>query len=82
MRGRWPPVTPRWSSECDATRHQGLGELLITAGVVVLLFIGYQLVWTNVQADRVATAKTEALEQDLEGRGTGWPRVRSRSRGR
>jgi sortase A len=30
----------------------GLGELLITAGLVVLLFCVYQLLWTNVQADR------------------------------
>lgn len=39
---------------------RGLGELLITAGLVLLLFVAYQLVWTNVeahrQADRVAGA--------------------------
>jgi sortase A len=45
-----------------------LGELLITAGVVVLLFVGYQLVWTNVQADRAADAKSDRLEQDWEER--------------
>jgi sortase A len=39
-----------------------VGELLITAGVIVLLFVGYQLVWTNVQADRAATAQADALE--------------------
>lgn len=30
------------------------GELLITAGLVVLAFLAYQLVWTNVQAHRAA----------------------------
>lgn len=33
-----------------ATR--GLGELLITAGMVLLLFVAYQLVWTNLEAQR------------------------------
>ena len=46
-----------------------LGELLITAGVVVLLFVGYQLVWTNVQADRAADAKSDRLEEEWEQRG-------------
>jgi sortase A len=46
-----------------------VGELLITAGVVVLLFVGYQLVWTNVQADRAADAKSDRLEEVWEKRG-------------
>lgn len=54
----------------NAARRVGgvVGELLITAGVVVLLFIAYQLVWTNVQADRAATAKSDALERTWEER--------------
>ncbi|MDH5277825.1 MAG: class E sortase, partial [Actinomycetota bacterium] len=40
-----------------------LGELLITAGVLVLLFVVYQLVWTNVQADREAARETSALQE-------------------
>ena len=43
-----------------------VGELLITAGVVVLLFVAYQLVWTNFQADRVATQKIDTLEHNWE----------------
>jgi sortase A len=39
------------------------GEVLITTGVLVLLFVVYQLVWTNVVADRAAEAKVDALEQ-------------------
>jgi sortase A len=34
---------------------RGTGELLITAGVVVLLFCVYQLVWTNVTANAAAS---------------------------
>ena len=33
---------------------RGLGELFITAGLVILLFCAYQLFWTNVTADRAA----------------------------
>jgi sortase A len=33
---------------------RGLGELFITAGLVVLLFVAYQLVWTNYEAHRAA----------------------------
>lgn len=44
-----------------------LGELLVTAGVVVLLFLGYQLVWTNVQADRAAQAQTSDLVDRWRG---------------
>ena len=40
-----------------------LGELLITAGFLVLLFVVYQLVWTNVQADREAARETSALQE-------------------
>lgn len=39
------------------------GELLITAGVVVLLFVAYQLVWTNIQADHAADVQTNNLER-------------------
>lgn len=52
-----------------------VGELLITAGVVVLFFVGYQLVWTNVQADRVATAKADELEQDWAKAGPDGPEI-------
>ena len=36
------------------TAVRGLGELFITAGLVVLLFVAYQLVWTNYEAHRAA----------------------------
>jgi sortase A len=45
-----------------------IGELLITAGVVVLLFVVYQLVWTNVQAERAATERIHSLENTWTSR--------------
>jgi sortase A len=45
-----------------------IGELLITAGVVVLLFVAYQLVWTNVQADRAASERVDKLEHSWTSR--------------
>ena len=41
---------------------RGLGELLVTAGVVVLLFVAYQLFWTNVAADRAQAKVTDRIE--------------------
>jgi LPXTG-site transpeptidase (sortase) family protein len=43
---------------------RGLGELLITAGLVLLLFCGYQLVWTNFEADRAQNRVSDTLRQE------------------
>lgn len=40
---------------------RSLGELLITLGVVLLLFVGWQLWWTDVEAGREQRASVEAL---------------------
>jgi sortase A len=40
------------------TAARGLGELLITAGLVVLLFVAYQLGWTNYEADKASGSVT------------------------
>jgi sortase A len=58
-----PESSPAESRSARVVRviSRTLGEVLVTAGVVVLLFVGYQLVWTNVQADRAAQAHTEEL---------------------
>ena len=40
-----------------------LGEVLITLGVVCLLFVGYLLFWTNVRADAAAQTLTDDLRQ-------------------
>jgi len=39
------------------------GELLLTVGVAVTLYGVYQLFWTNVAADRAATAAVEQLRE-------------------
>lgn len=41
-----------------------LGELLLTAGVLLLLFLLWQLWWTDVIADREQTGIVESLQQD------------------
>jgi sortase A len=43
---------------------RGLGELLITAGLVLLLFCVYQLVWTNVEANRRQDDVAQRLVHD------------------
>jgi sortase A len=42
---------------------RSLGEVLITAGLVLLLFCVYQLVWTNVEADRAQGKVSDSLRQ-------------------
>lgn len=38
-----------------------VGELLMTLGVVLLLLVGYELWWTNVQAEQAVAAQREEL---------------------
>ncbi len=42
---------------------QGLGELCITVGLLLLLFVAWQLWWTDVESDRAQLASTRGLEQ-------------------
>ncbi|HSN44445.1 MAG TPA: class E sortase [Propionibacteriaceae bacterium] len=44
-----------------------LGELLITIGVVLVLFVGWQLFWTDVVSDADAGQVVTAIEQDPAG---------------
>ena len=46
---------------------RGLGELFITAGLVLLLFVAYQLIWTNVEA-------AQAQDEVSEGIAESWSR--------
>ncbi|MCX5012902.1 class E sortase [Streptomyces sp. NBC_00555] len=43
-----------------------LGELLITLGLVLGLFVAYSLWWTNVLADRQASARGDAIRQQWQ----------------
>ncbi|WP_424212833.1 class E sortase [Streptomyces sp. BI20] len=46
-----------------ATALSLLGELLITIGVVLALFVAYSLWWTNVLADRDASARGDEVRR-------------------
>ncbi|MBV2357801.1 class E sortase [Streptomyces sp. J2-1] len=43
---------------------RALGEVFITTGVLMLLFVTYQLWWTNVRAQAAAGQETSSLQQD------------------
>lgn len=43
---------------------RGLGELFITAGLVLLLFVAWQLWWTDVEANRDQAEITEQLQEE------------------
>lgn len=45
---------------------RGVGELLVTGGALVLLFLAYQLWWTDVVGDRAQQRTAEAVEQQWE----------------
>jgi sortase A len=45
------------------------GELLVTAGVVLLLLVAHQLWWTNREAREGAERKVEALEREWDSGG-------------
>ncbi len=42
------------------------GELLITAGLVLLLFVAYQLVWTNFEAHRAQGGVADQIRDDWQ----------------
>ncbi|GAA1921993.1 hypothetical protein GCM10009716_33230 [Streptomyces sodiiphilus] len=44
-----------------------LGELMITTGVLLLLFVTYQLWWTNVEARAHANNEADSLRDQWEG---------------
>ncbi|WP_354217328.1 MULTISPECIES: class E sortase [unclassified Arthrobacter] len=44
---------------------QVFGELLITAGIILLLFVGWQLWWTNVESDAKQSAVIKDFAQQL-----------------
>jgi sortase A len=46
---------------------QVVGELLITAGIVLLLFVAWQLWWTNVESDARQSEIIKEFAQDLGG---------------
>ncbi|HEX7187102.1 MAG TPA: class E sortase [Actinomycetes bacterium] len=54
---------------------QGIGELLITAGLVLLLFVAYQLVWTNLEAKRAQDRIADEIHDEWQRPPAGGTRV-------
>ena len=52
---------------------RGLGQTLITAGLVILLFVAYELYFTGIETARAQNALSEDIEA-LWGRGGGYSR--------
>ncbi|MDO5744467.1 MAG: class E sortase [Micrococcaceae bacterium] len=44
----------------------GFGEILITLGIVLLLFVGWELWWTNIDAGRAQTEVTSEFVKNLD----------------
>ncbi|MET9294493.1 class E sortase [Streptomyces sp. NPDC003077] len=79
-RGHSPqPPTPAPASRLEARRAERAakdgpgvilsrfaGELFITLGVLMLLFVTYQLWWTNLRANWDADGTTQTLEQEWD----------------
>ncbi|WP_354641591.1 class E sortase [Kitasatospora camelliae] len=58
-----PPSRPRDKEPVGVVVARTVGELFITLGLVMLLFVSYQLWWTNLQADGAASDARNQLEQ-------------------
>ncbi|MGV9884751.1 class E sortase [Streptomyces sp. NPDC003006] len=53
-----------------AVISRGLGEVFITVGVLMLLFVTYQLWWTNIRAQQQADGAAHDLQEDwAKGKG-------------
>ena len=68
-----PPATPtRRSGRGRIAAAIGvLGELLITAGLILALFVAYSLWWTNVLADREAKKQGDQVRKHWAAQGPG-----------
>ncbi|GAA3012488.1 class E sortase [Streptomyces fulvorobeus] len=70
--GESPPEVGRGGRHPVATAVRVFGELLITAGLVLGLFVVYSLWWTNVLAGRAADRQGDTVRGHwAEGRGPG-----------
>ncbi|WP_284976916.1 MULTISPECIES: class E sortase [unclassified Arthrobacter] len=63
------PLSPKRRGPGDVFRLicRILGELLITAGIVLLLFVAWELWWTNVEADAKQTEAVQSFAQHFTG---------------
>jgi hypothetical protein len=51
------------SAQRRRRRLADLGEILMTLGLILMLFVGYQLWWTNVSAARTAEQAASLVQQ-------------------
>lgn len=61
------PRQKRRASDVIRKISQILGELMITAGVVLILFVAWELWWTNVEADAKQTEAVKSFAQEFTG---------------
>src|SRR5262245_3051674 len=61
-----PPATrrPARHRSARAAVARGVGEILVTVGLVILLFCVYQLYYTNVESNRAQAKIKNSLERD------------------
>lgn len=57
---------PRKRSSVGQRLLGGFGEILITLGVILLLFVAWELWWTNIDSNRAQNVATEQFTQRLE----------------
>lgn len=57
----------------------GIGEILITLGMLLLLFVAWELWWTNIDAGRTQSQVTSAFAQDLDAGAIGDSTVQSQA---
>lgn len=50
-----------------------IGELMFTVGLILLLFVGYQLIWTNISAAQAADRAATQVQQQWVSQGTPTP---------
>ncbi len=58
------PPPPRGTGDRVRTAVRSLGEVLVTIGVVLLLFVAYELYWTDVVSAGKQAAATDTLNQE------------------
>ena len=50
-----------------------VGELMFTVGLILLLFVGYQLIWTNISAAQAAERAATQVQEQWVSQGTPTP---------
>lgn len=60
-----PRTAPRAGVVILRSTVQVIGELLITAGIILLLFVAWQLCWTNVESDAKQSQVIKEFAQEL-----------------